>query len=291
MKHVVWTKYSLTKCISTENKFPCVSVKIIKMSSFGKYWLCIRVAPKTEYKIVIDLFFRKVEKLKIDWDTVISNIWLFLTTLLNIQFTQNYASTHTSTQPSKYQSDGYRKWAQSVHFQKVNHNRNVKHQRETVNFVNITNTLSHAKRFTWKRLPPFQITQLFVFVCARRCHPFSLWLSVCECMCAYKSARVFIILTFFVAWNSHIFSIYIVASNMVWNGMKRMEQKPPPPPTKTIVRTMNVCGSKWNSTKKKKKKELDEYNENVIKTRVHPAPAPVRKHRDIAPHTIQNKTS
>lgn len=77
---------------------------------------------------------------------------------------------------------------------------------------------------------------------------------------------------------------------MVWNGMKRMELKPPLPPTKTIVRTMNVCGSKWNSTKnKKKKKELDEYNENVIKTRVHPAP--VRKYRDIAPHTIQNKTS
>lgn len=223
MKHVVWTKYSLTKCISTENKFPCVSVKIIKMSSFGKYWLCIRVAPKTEYKIVIDLFFRKVEKLKIDWDTVISNIWLFLTTLLNIQFTQNYASTHTSTQPSKYQSDGYRKWAQSVHFQKVNHNRNVKHQRETVNFVNITNTLSHAKRFTWKRLPPFQITQLFVFVCARRCHPFSLWLCVC---CVFVCLKVRVCLSFSLSLSHEIrtyFQFILLRRiwyGMVWNGVE-----------------------------------------------------------------------
>lgn len=49
-----------------------------------------------------------------------------------------------------------------------------------------------------------------------------------------------------------------------------------------VVRTMDVCGSKWNSTKKEK--QLDKYNENVIKTRVQPAPAPARAQRYRAAH-------
>lgn len=85
---------------------------------------------------------------------------------------------------------------------------------ETVNFVNMTITLSHTKLFTWSVLPPFWIvTQLAVS------------LNPSPSLAFVLAARVFmfIILTFFVTQNfAHIFNLYFRVG-YEWNWMEWYE--------------------------------------------------------------------